>query len=258
MRKVNPLQNFVTAPVAESAESPEGQKASKKPTAAQREGGEEEDEENGAVVVQLVAAAGKNPTKKAATKLAAGKKATAKRPSTPGSGACKKFGTKQAKQGHSNTVVTKMTKTSTKHLRQGAPVNNPTAKQATAAAAKKTAATSAMTKKASAKPKQKSKQNEEPQLVDAVFTLAQLRASAKVDADGKLTADAFTGDKTLRTMVLPIGITSIEAAVSHVQGTGAFSNCTNLISITFSASTTSIGGNAFRGCCSLATIAFPE
>lgn len=90
-------------------------------------------------------------------------------------------------------------------------------------------------------------------------------ASWQLDADGTLTVSG-TGDmyslnssysipwadkkSSIKQVVIGNGITSV--------GSQSFSDCTNLVSVTFSDTVTSIGSSAFSGCKSLTSVTFPE
>jgi hypothetical protein len=66
---------------------------------------------------------------------------------------------------------------------------------------------------------------------------------------GQLRKDAFRGDETLTKVVLPEGVTSIEA--------GTFYFCTRLQEIALPATLATIGRSTFRECSSLQKIALP-
>ena len=83
--------------------------------------------------------------------------------------------------------------------------------------------------------------------------LAYLSDKDKVSLPTGLTHignDAFSGCKTLTTIILPTGLTHI--------GDGAFALCENLTSITLPSSLTHIGDSAFSGCEKLIAITLPS
>ena len=69
--------------------------------------------------------------------------------------------------------------------------------------------------------------------------------SEKVE-NGKLKDNAFKGDLSITTIVIPDGVTEI--------GNAAFQGCTNLTSVTIPDSVTTIGDSAFYECTNLTTI----
>lgn len=84
-------------------------------------------------------------------------------------------------------------------------------------------------------------------LTDYGKTLTYLNVPSGVTT---ISADAFKGNKTLKTVVMNDSVETI--------GEGAFRDCTNLQSVTLSNSTTTIGKNAFNGCKGLTNISIPS
>jgi len=70
-----------------------------------------------------------------------------------------------------------------------------------------------------------------------------------------LRADAFSDCPNLISVILPDSVIVIEQSS---WGTGSFSRCTNLTSVTMGSNITRIGHNAFSDCTSLASITIPD
>jgi hypothetical protein len=85
--------------------------------------------------------------------------------------------------------------------------------------------------------------------MDPTFTLAELRAQGKVDGE-RLRNSAFANERTLTRIVLPAGITLMEAS-------GAFRGCSNLVTVGLPDSLLSIAADTFHGCRRLTTIGLP-
>ena len=81
-----------------------------------------------------------------------------------------------------------------------------------------------------------------PQKLDGTYPI---RKGTKIICDR-----AFADCKSLRSIVIPDGVTSI--------GNGAFCGCKSLSSLVFPDSVTSIGHSAFSGCDSLESLVLPE
>ena len=81
-----------------------------------------------------------------------------------------------------------------------------------------------------------------PQKLDGTYPI---RKGTKIICDR-----AFADCKSLRSIVIPDGVTSI--------GDGAFCGCKSLSSLVFPDSVTSIGHSAFSGCDSLESLVLPE
>ena len=77
-----------------------------------------------------------------------------------------------------------------------------------------------------------------------------LAACALRDGEARVPAYAFSGDRSMRSITLPAGLTSL--------GEGAFWDCSSLTSIELPAGLTSLGVVAFKGCFSLTSIALPD
>ena len=71
----------------------------------------------------------------------------------------------------------------------------------------------------------------------------------EITSGGSIPEDAFSDCSNLTSITLPAGITKI--------GTSAFSGCSNLTSITLPAGITEIGTSAFSGCSNLTSITLP-
>lgn len=74
--------------------------------------------------------------------------------------------------------------------------------------------------------------------------------AGKVDATGKLATEAFKNDKSITTIVIPEGVTTI--------GQYAFHNCTSLESVTIPSTVTKIEDGAFQGCSKLKSVTIPS
>jgi hypothetical protein len=76
-----------------------------------------------------------------------------------------------------------------------------------------------------------------------------LTACALRHSEARVPANAFRGDRSMRSIELPAGLTSI--------GDHAFYGCSSLRSIELPAGLTSLGDDVFNGCSSLRSIALP-
>ena len=76
-----------------------------------------------------------------------------------------------------------------------------------------------------------------------------LAACALRDGEARVPPGAFCGDRSMRSIALPPGLTSIGAC--------AFYGCDSLTSIELPASLTSLGDDAFHGCSSMTSIELP-
>ena len=88
-------------------------------------------------------------------------------------------------------------------------------------------------------------------------TASRVTIPARIDGKpvtGIYTA-AFADNKTLTSVVIPEGVTFINA--NRVVGVGAFMDCTNLTSVTLPSSLVEIGFGAFSYCDSLSAITIP-
>ncbi|MCI7095281.1 MAG: leucine-rich repeat domain-containing protein, partial [Clostridiales bacterium] len=72
----------------------------------------------------------------------------------------------------------------------------------------------------------------------------------EIIANGKLQNNAFIGNTSITTIVIPEGVTEI--------GTAAFQGCTNLTSVTIPNTVKTIGSSAFSGCTALTNITLPD
>lgn len=68
--------------------------------------------------------------------------------------------------------------------------------------------------------------------------------------NGKIIESAFEGNKSIRNITIPDGVTTI--------GYRAFLECTSLTSVTIPDSVTTIGGGAFSDCSSLTSVTIPD
>ncbi len=69
---------------------------------------------------------------------------------------------------------------------------------------------------------------------------------------------AFNNNKTLRSVIVPNGVVSLEGYSDVYGAWGTFSGCTSLSKVTLPVSLQKIGVKAFYGCSSLSTITIPE
>jgi len=97
--------------------------------------------------------------------------------------------------------------------------------------------------------------------IDKHLTVYAVTNYAKFNIDGtkiKLTSDGkgYTGEKPKGKIIIPDGITEIEDATS--PSNGAFKNCTEISSVKFPQTLTTIGWFAFLGCTGLTSISLPE
>ena len=76
-----------------------------------------------------------------------------------------------------------------------------------------------------------------------------LAACTLRDGEARVPPYAFRGDRSMRSITLPAGLTSL--------GEGAFQGCSSMTSITLPAGLTSLGERAFYGCSSLTSIELP-